>query len=365
MSVKLCSKCGIEKDVSEFGAHSKMKDKLQIWCKSCVKDYSKKYSSSVITAPDTLKTCTKCNMEKSIVDFAKDKYKKDGYSVLCKKCNRDKIALFQEANKKRKNIPFVATQICSKCKIEKNRDEFRLDLATKNGLRNYCNSCISSLNKEYNKENSISMAIKKKIYRTNHPEKIKQYSKKYYKEHLEILKIKKIAYIKANKEKVSAARKLYRINNLSAIKEYQKIYNKENKEAITKQRKLRYPEYYKEHREEIIEKVTNYTINRCKVDIEYRNNIEAAWYVSRVLKPQILKRDSYKCQLCGCLDTTDNRLECHHILPKNVDPDKVFDVENLVTLCRSCHLYKAHNGFSKKYDEVLAEELLLQVKSRN
>ena len=44
---------------------------------------------------------------------------------------------------------------------------------------------------------------------------------------------------------------------------------------------------------------------------------------------------------------------------------EIEDTTNLIILCKSCHLYKAHKGNFKLYDEVLAEELLTKAKLRN
>jgi hypothetical protein len=38
MTTKICSKCGIEKEVYEFGVHNSTKDKLRTSCKKCRKD---------------------------------------------------------------------------------------------------------------------------------------------------------------------------------------------------------------------------------------------------------------------------------------------------------------------------------------
>jgi hypothetical protein len=39
MSTKTCSKCGVEKDVIEFGKDKSRKDGLECWCKLCKKEY--------------------------------------------------------------------------------------------------------------------------------------------------------------------------------------------------------------------------------------------------------------------------------------------------------------------------------------
>ena len=39
MSTKTCTKCGVEKDVSEFSKNINAKDGLFAWCKSCYKKH--------------------------------------------------------------------------------------------------------------------------------------------------------------------------------------------------------------------------------------------------------------------------------------------------------------------------------------
>ncbi len=61
---------------------------------------------------DEMKTCNKCGIEKSLVDFSKNKNKKDGHNITCKKCraryylsNKESInakgMLYYESNKER------------------------------------------------------------------------------------------------------------------------------------------------------------------------------------------------------------------------------------------------------------------------
>jgi hypothetical protein len=50
----------------------------------------------------------------------------------------------------------------------------------------------------------------------------------------------------------------------------------------------------------------------------------------------VYKRDSYRCKMPGCgSDTRD--IAAHHIFPKKQYPDKAFNIDNGITLCRKCH----------------------------
>lgn len=47
----------------------------------------------------------------------------------------------------------------------------------------------------------------------------------------------------------------------------------------------------------------------------------------------VKKRDGYKCRNCG----TEKDLHAHHIIKWKDDMGKRFDLNNGITLCRSCH----------------------------
>lgn len=83
------------------------------------------------------------------------------------------------------------------------------------------------------------------------------------------------------------------------------------------------------------------------------------------LVPIVIKRDNNTCQLCGCHD----ELQVHHIVPfkilyhnllsqyNELNPTDNFDelfnlgindkdfnnIDNLITYCKKCHMYKIHN----------------------
>lgn len=44
MNTKICSKCKLEKNLSEFNKNKQTKDKLNCWCNICYKKYKRKYS---------------------------------------------------------------------------------------------------------------------------------------------------------------------------------------------------------------------------------------------------------------------------------------------------------------------------------
>lgn len=86
----------------------------------------------------------------------------------------------------------------------------------------------------------------------------------------------------------------------------------------------------------------------------------AAWEASIKLKSSILNRDNYSCQLCD----SKNNLIMHHILPKNNSPELIAEEKNLIILCKSCHLYKAHAGCNRNVDVIIQKQLLSIIETK-
>lgn len=55
-----------------------------------------------------------------------------------------------------------------------------------------------------------------------------------------------------------------------------------------------------------------------------------------------------KC--CEACESTE-KLEVHHIIPFNVDPDRELNPSNLITLCNYCHLVLGHLRDYKIYNQ--------------
>lgn len=75
------------------------------------------------------------------------------------------------------------------------------------------------------------------------------------------------------------------------------------------------------------------------------------WHEQR---QKALERDGYTCQNCG---GTNGKIDVHHIIPYRYFDDYIEanDLDNLITLCHSCHM-RAENQFTKKVCLVLIED---------
>lgn len=63
----------------------------------------------------------------------------------------------------------------------------------------------------------------------------------------------------------------------------------------------------------------------------------------RLAREACFERDNYTCRVCG---TRGGRLNAHHIWPFHRFPERMYEVGNLITLCRDCHnaFHKAAGG---------------------
>lgn len=98
--MKICSKCKIEKDVSEFNKHRNRIDGLQDTCKRCQNEYGKQWNYKNIQKNNDetyvlwvffnkKKNCNKCGIKKDINEFSKSRNGIDGYKSYCKECDKE------------------------------------------------------------------------------------------------------------------------------------------------------------------------------------------------------------------------------------------------------------------------------------
>ena len=104
-----------------------------------------------------MKICTKCGKNKDVVEFYKDKYKKDGVKTICIICQKEHY----ENNKERKIEISKKTYLRNKEKINKQKKEYQLN--NKEHLSEYRKNWYI-INKEKQK------SIRKTFYEINKKE---------------------------------------------------------------------------------------------------------------------------------------------------------------------------------------------------
>jgi 5-methylcytosine-specific restriction endonuclease McrA len=79
--------------------------------------------------------------------------------------------------------------------------------------------------------------------------------------------------------------------------------------------------------------------------------IELTREVQPELRSMVLERDEYRCIKCG----SEYDLQCHHILPVNIEPLLSADIDNCITLCKSSHI-EAHKKDGCRLNQLHIEE---------
>ena len=87
--VKTCSNCNKQKQLSEFSISPANKTGFYSWCLICSRKKYKNQKKNIIQyTKNDVKKCTKCNTTKNIFENFRIKHSKDGYSNICKECDK-------------------------------------------------------------------------------------------------------------------------------------------------------------------------------------------------------------------------------------------------------------------------------------
>ena len=104
------------------------------------------------------------------------------------------------------------------------------------------------------------------------------------------------------------------------------------------------PRWGKKLSEETKQKISNSLKGRFRKHLnpQWKENAINRWRVIlhnqfeyKEWRKQVFERDHYACATCRKPSNGDIR--AHHIVPVETDKDKIFDVNNGITLCKKCH----------------------------
>jgi hypothetical protein len=132
------------------------------------------------------KICTKCHIEKPLSEFHKSKQRKDGYKGECKQCRSQK----SNKNIERENLAKQHKKLCPRCNQIKDFSEFHKEKTRYYGIGVYCKKCLYNIAKEnkhrinkYSKKWYKNNIEKSKQFKQNWNKKNPNYHKRYYQEH--------------------------------------------------------------------------------------------------------------------------------------------------------------------------------------
>ncbi len=139
--MKICKKCGIEKNLIDFPVDNQLKDGKMNTCKLCFYGYqkskrSKRKIQKIENGEIKTKICNTCKDKLTIGKFNKSNLTEDGYLGNCKICSKK----IKETEYKRCEIQYLGMKkICNKCNIEKDINLFH---RCKKIIDGHFNSCI-------------------------------------------------------------------------------------------------------------------------------------------------------------------------------------------------------------------------------
>lgn len=124
------------------------------------------------------------------------------------------------------------TKICSKCKIEKNTDEFSKNKAQKDGLCVWCKNCLKNSFNKWELDNKEYRQIYSIQYYRNNIERSKENYKCWCFKNPERKKELKKQWDENNYEYRKEYDKQWELNNKEHRKNYKKEYNSQNRDYI-------------------------------------------------------------------------------------------------------------------------------------
>lgn len=166
------------------------------------------------------KKCTKCKLNKQITEFVKDKTRIDGLFPQCRECkNKDK----RENYKKNKNKIYEQNKVWVNNNPEKVRE-------IKKRYRDKNKEVLNERSRERYRNNPDKYKeIKRKSYYKNHDSVLK-YQENYRKENAEKIKDRQKNYYRKNKEDVLRYHKEFRKKYPERHKEHVRRWNEKNPE---------------------------------------------------------------------------------------------------------------------------------------
>lgn len=252
------------------------------------------------------KICSKCKEEKDIIEFRKDKYRKDGHKSRCKYCtdNIHTHTCKQCGNTftcSKKSQDFCSYECMGKSNI--NKIKFNCDYCGKES------ECIKS-EFERNEHHYCSRECTDKhrsILQSgeNHPN-WKGGDIEFYCDYCRVISYTDVAHYNSCENHFCSSKCLGKYKSISNIGKNNPNYNlnKTDEERLADRK-------YK----------------------EYEDFVQA-----------IYKRDNYACQCCGKEKEVSGHLNAHHLNSYNWDIENRTNIDNGITLCDNCHK-EFHNQY--------------------
>tara|TARA_R110000824_G_C15100410_1_gene666206 strand:- start:282 stop:1073 length:792 start_codon:yes stop_codon:yes gene_type:complete len=184
---------------------------------------------------------------------------------------------------------------CSKCKVEKELIEFVERKSSKDGFRNQCKKCLAINSKNYRKINKDKILENRKKDYAENRERYKRKAKEWNKENLEQKKETARKYYIKNKYVIRKRAKEWNLNNKEHVSYLGKKHYKENKENYI----LNVKEYYEKNKVKIKIYSREYAKEKRKTNPLFKLKCTLRGRTCSAFKYKGYKKDSMTGKMLG------------------------------------------------------------------
>lgn len=287
-----------------------------------------------------MRVCVRCNLEKDDTEFWKSK-NKSGFQKYCKSCMKEKSTEYRRRKGLKERQPrtfdeIPNSKICTRCKVEKEKSQFRIRLGKKKYwmMNATCMDCDAEISKAYYQRIKDNEDFKKKnrerqkIYAEKHPDQIRKLNnrpeRKKKKAQIEMKRYKKMRDVICARQKIKRQTPEY--------KKMMKEYRENNKEKIYEQEVVTKKRYHEKNRDSITDKYCIHQLRQQGISEITPELIE--WERGQILVARLKKKVSGhkigKTKICTSCKQEKDLVEFVLIKKKGTR----------IAQCRSCNSEK-------------------------
>jgi len=165
------------------------------------------------------RVCNRCNNESYIEMFGKSKKGKDGFKTICKSCEKEYNKKYTVLHKKELAERGKLYRKTNKEEIKERNKEFNKTHENyKTEYKKTHKYETSKTGKIYRETHKEKETIRSKEYRDAHKDKLIKYSKEYCKSHKEEISQRGKKYRETHKEEITKRLKLWALNNPEKVR---------------------------------------------------------------------------------------------------------------------------------------------------
>ncbi len=160
---RVCTQCNIEKHLDQFHKAETCKDGHRSYCKDCA--YKRQCDRSRSSIPPSTRVCKICRLEKPIDQFYRSMTGKSGFGARCKDCYEEsRSAKHGRVRKKILNKNRSdSLKWCYKCETEKPLEEFSRDKGSSDGYMSCCKPCHCAQSRLYHAEHREEQILRRQM----------------------------------------------------------------------------------------------------------------------------------------------------------------------------------------------------------